>query len=333
MLTERQVVRQLDILRTLQAHRRYGITTAQLAEEYGTTPRTIQRDLNDLREAGFWITTKKLGDGGSPHFLESENLPPINFPLHEIAGLLFIETLSDTLEGTPFKKHLQDLIRRIQSQLGDKQTEFLRKAAQAYAPHIRGRKPFGRSAQEVVANLNRAILEQQICQVAYQSIEEDKPKEYPIEPLRLLYYMEAGGLYLIARVSDRDKPITMAVERIQDLQPTQDHFKISAALSSSIEERLRNSFGIISSGKPFHVCIYFTPGQAPYIREREWHPSQEMEDTDDGGVIISFHASSAFEIKRWVLQHGAAAQVLKPDWLCQEIEQELRAALSAYRKK
>ena len=46
----RQVVRQFDILQTLQA-RHHGAAVPDLAEHLGVTVRTIQRDLIDLQEA------------------------------------------------------------------------------------------------------------------------------------------------------------------------------------------------------------------------------------------------------------------------------------------
>lgn len=328
-MTDRQTIRQLDVLRTLQTHSRYGITTASLATAHYTTIRTIQRDLRDLRGAGFIITPKRQPDRQTYHKLESVNLPPINFALTEVSALLFIESISDFLQGTPYKDHLRDVIRRIETLLSKEQVDFLRQAAQAYAPHIRGHKTLNQNALNVITHLNRAILDQRVCQIKYRSIEGKKAKSYPIEPLRLLYYMEAGGLYLIARASDYQKPITLAVERIEDLEISEDPFSISSSNSQSIEDRLRNSFGIIS-GEPFAVKVYFSPQQAPYIQERTWHPSQTIEKQKGGGIVISFHASSEYEIKRWVLQFGADAEVLEPDALRREIAEELQKALIPY---
>ena len=57
----KQIVRQLDILRKLQA-RRYGASARELADEYKVDRRTIQRDLGDLREAGFILNEKRRAD-------------------------------------------------------------------------------------------------------------------------------------------------------------------------------------------------------------------------------------------------------------------------------
>ncbi|MDB4698839.1 transcriptional regulator [Candidatus Latescibacteria bacterium] len=330
MPIDRQVVRQLDILHNLHTtHRHYGISSTQLAEKYGKDIRTIQRDLNDLREAGFNIISERKPDGQQYLFLESEKLPPIHFPLADISALIFIESISEFLEGTPFKTHLRSVIDRIESITPEKQVGFLRRAAQAYTPHIRGNKTLDANAQAVLSRLNSAILEQKTCQITYRTMGAEKGKTYDIEPLRLLYYMEAGGLYLVGRVPAYGDPITLAVERIQDLEPTKDGFSVSDEIANSIEERLHNSFGIIS-GEPFEVSISFSSQQAPYIQERTWHPSQKIEVQDDGSIIITFHAGSEYEIKRWVLQFGADAQVLEPKSLQQEIIAELEATLKTY---
>ena len=331
MPIDRQVVRQLDILRTLQAHRRYGISSAKLSEEYGKDIRTIQRDLNDLREVGFDIASKRQSDGQHYLFLESPDLPPINFPIADVSALIFLESISDFLEGTPFKANLHNVVRRIETLFPEKQIEFFRQAARAYTPHIRGHKKLDANAQAVLSRLNDAILEQKTCQITYRAAGAEEEKSYPVEPLRLLYYMEAGGLYLVARKPPYDNPITLALERIQDLQPTKDGFAISDEIANSIEERLDNSFGIIS-GDPFEVRISFSKKQAPYIQERIWHPSQKIEVQDDGSIIITFHAGSEYEIKRWVLQFGADAQVIEPKSLQKEIIAELEAMLKAYKK-
>ena len=47
----------------------------------------------------------------------------------------------------------------------------------------------------------------------------------------------------------------------------------------SVDERLSNAFGI-SSEEPMDVVVRFTEEQAPYIRERIWHPSQKLEELD-----------------------------------------------------
>ena len=96
-------------------------------------------------------------------------------------------------------------------------------------------------------------------------------------------------------------------------------------------DRLQHAFGIIYE-EPVSIRIYFTPQQAPYIRERQWHPSQQVEEQEDGGIILSLYAGGFYETKSWVLSHGEDARVIEPESLRQAILDELRSSLAAYEK-
>ena len=95
------------------------------------------------------------------------------------------------------------------------------------------------------------------------------------------------------------------------------------------ERYRRESFGIIWE-KPANVVIRFTADQAPYVREREWHPTQRLRDLRGGGVELSFRAGGMFEIAPWVLGWGEAAVVLRPQRLRSLVARTLRNAAQAY---
>ncbi len=86
----KQIVRQLDILRELQA-RRYGVSVRELATEYNVHKRTIQRDLDDLRDAGFILNETQRADQRIYYQLQRDTKLPQNFPIMEIAAMIFAE--------------------------------------------------------------------------------------------------------------------------------------------------------------------------------------------------------------------------------------------------
>jgi len=327
----RQIARQLDLLRALYAQRSVGITTEELArkgaELYGkVSRRTVERDLQDLLEAGFPLYSERKGRHIYWHILPSAEIPPLNFTVLEIAALLFAEGMSDALAGTPLKDDLHTICQRLRGTLSPRVQEYFQRAVEAYTPHLRGQKSYA-GFQAIIDRLNEAILKRCVCQITYRAMGGDGAKTYPIEPLRLFYYR--GGLYLISRASAYNQLITQAVERIEDLQVTGQTFEPPADLP--LEDRLRHSFGIIYE-EPFASRIYFTPRQAPYIRERHWHPSQRFEEVEDGGLILHLYAGGFYELKSWILSHGADARVLEPVDLREEIVAELRALLADYEK-
>ena len=316
----RQIVRQLDILRTLQA-RRYGMNVHQLAEEFGVAVRTVQRDMRDLEEVGFLLDKDRRDDQHLYYQLQRETGIPLNFPVMEVAAMIFAERAGLGLAGTPFGDHLRSAVRRLTNAMPAETRRFLERAAEAYVPLARGHKPY-EEARGLLETLNKAILERRVCRVSYRPPGAEGARRYEIEPLRFLHYR--SGLYVISRVPYYDSLITQAVERFEAVEDTGETFEPPNHLP--IEERVSDAFGV-SYEEPMEVAVRFTKEQAPYIRERIWHPSQELEELPDGRVVLRLRAGGSYEIRSWVLSFGAAAEVLEPEELREAVREEMLAAL------
>jgi len=72
--------------------------------------------------------------------------------------------------------------------------------------------------------------------------------------------------------------------------------------------------------------------EALYVPEREWHPTQRLRDLADGRVELTLRAGGMFEILRWVLSWGDAAEVVRPAALRREIASMFRRAATIYRR-
>ena len=49
-----------------------------------------------------------------------------------------------------------------------------------------------------------------------------------------------------------------------------------------------------------------------WLRERIWHPTQELRELVDGGIEISLEVPINYEIISWILGFGSAAEVIQP---------------------
>jgi len=101
---------------------------------------------------------------------------------------------------------------------------------------------------------------------------------------------------------------------------------------SRIEALVGKSFQLELGERTWKVSILFLPRTAPYIREKVWHEEQEIEEKEDGSLIITFPSMSLGEVSRWVMSFGSGAVVLRPRQLIELVEAELMSALSRYRK-
>jgi predicted DNA-binding transcriptional regulator YafY len=120
---------------------------------------------------------------------------------------------------------------------------------------------------------------------------------------------------------------TFVPARIQSVKPTGKTFE--PVQKFSLEQRLRDSFGVHAGEGEFEVAIRFAPRAADYIREKKWHPSQTLRDLKDGGAELKMKLSSLAEVERWILSWGGAATVLQPKELVESVRAAAKKILAA----
>lgn len=91
-------------------------------------------------------------------------------------------------------------------------------------------------------------------------------------------------------------------------------------------------FGVHWRDGEINVKIRFNKRVADYVRERTWHPSQEIVKCKEGDIILSLTVNHLLELKRWILSWGCDAQVLEPDSFTRDIGQTLIKASEIYKK-
>ena len=86
------------------------------------------------------------------------------------------------------------------------------------------------------------------------------------------------------------------------------------------------------SGTPEAVVIEFSAAEAPYIRERQWHASQRIEDLPGGRIRLTLNVVIDWELQAWVMGFGAAATVVTPQTFADRIVEILDEARASYLK-
>jgi proteasome accessory factor B len=167
-------------------------------------------------------------------------------------------------------------------------------------------KDFSQS-RDVIAALTRAIQHHFTVTLTHATPQHRNTVEYRLDPYRLQYHQ--GGLYLIALDHAREDIRTFAVERIRSAAVTRSRFTPPPA--ATLDELQSTAFQLIH-GEPQLVRIRFSPEQAPYIAERQWHHSQKIENLPNGGVILSLRVASLWEVTRWLYGWGSDAEVIEP---------------------
>ena len=312
-----QLARQWKLVQLLAG--RLGRTLAQLAGELGVTKRTLQRDIEVLTEAGFAVTSDMRNGTVFWHFMEGFHAEaPIALTLTEQMALYFSKGLFKPLQGTPIYDSLESAIQKIGSQLPAQTFKFLRGLDQGIAVSSFGWKDYSHS-KEVIDALTRAVFNKFTVRILHRAPYRDRAIEREVDPYKLWYVN--NGLYLVGHDYKENDLRTFAVDRIQSTTLTNRRFEIPPDFN--FDEFQKTAFNVIW-GEPQEVKIRFSTSQAPYIRERTWHPSQKIEAQADGSIILTLNVGDLWEVKHWLIGFGAEAQVLEPSTLRKDITDEFK---------
>jgi predicted DNA-binding transcriptional regulator YafY len=131
-----------------------------------------------------------------------------------------------------------------------------------------------------------------------------------------------GEWFLFAYCHLRKAIRTFSPARIASVTPAGRTFRRPSGFS--IQDRLSHSFGVHSGLGKYDIGIRFSEQVAGYIREKIWHPNQELGELPNGGIELRLKLSSLGEIQRWILGWGGHATVLYPPELAAAVTSAAR---------
>ncbi|MBI3636589.1 MAG: WYL domain-containing transcriptional regulator [Candidatus Rokubacteria bacterium] len=319
---DRQVVRVLGLLKTLTEGGHP--TVHQLAARFKTRRETIYRDLRTIEAIGYPIVGDDSGRLSRPRLAPEARmaLPPVALSSREIAALAW--AVKQVGPREPFSPYLATASTKLQALTPSRNGRVALSLDGAVGGWTRGTKDYS-AAEATILELVKAIISQRRCLIAYQSPGRKTPRRFPYDPYRLLSVQD--GLYCVGRVPAYENLVTLAIERIRSLELTEQGFAVDPTFDPKRLEA--DAFGVVWD-RPMSVVVRFSAEQAPYVRERDWHPTQTLRDMRDGRVELTFRAGGMFEIVRWILGWGAAAEVVRPVALREEVKQTASRMAASY---
>lgn len=180
--------------------------------------------------------------------------------------------------------------------------------------------------EQTLIDIHHAICSCQCVWIRYFSPGNNEHTERTILPYHL--YNARGDWSVIAFDRLRSDYRNFMVGRIEKWKVLPETFQRDESFSPV--ERMEDAFLGVLGGKAVDVSIHFRDWSAPYIRERRWHPSQFIEEQEDGSLIMHLKTGGMIQLRSWVLSFGGAAEVLEPDSLRQECMEEIRQMSATY---
>jgi predicted DNA-binding transcriptional regulator YafY len=301
-----------------------NLTTNEAARRFEVSARTIFRDLEFMRDR---LHAPLAFDSERSSYILTDKtyrLPLADLSAGELIALLFAERVSRQYHGTPYENDVRRAFAKIGDWLPGEIDLDQQRLDEMLALDLG---PVPVPSPATFRTIVEALLSRRRLLVSYHSLTSGRRRERRLEPYKVF---NLRGTWYVAAYDDlRHAVRDFAIHRVETAKTLDEPYVIDPRWSFAAY--MRHSFGIEKGRTPIRVAIRFAPRQARWIRERTWHESARIQEGLDGSCVLHLSVAGLDEVKRWVLQFGSEAEILRPASLRRQVSRELELALRGYR--
>jgi predicted DNA-binding transcriptional regulator YafY len=280
----------------------------------------------ELAGVPFWYDPD-FGECGGYRIKESFFFPHVGLTDEECFDLAVVSQLAEH-EGIPLVGELCHVRDKLLGTLPAKQQALIGEAS-ALFEILGSRMTNQKRCRQTMLALQEALVAKRQIEASYQGPADRRSAKLKLQPLRVFLCDQTW--HLAAHDNKEDRVKLFRLSGFQSVKVLDEAMTIPSTFS--LRDYLGCAWSVQRGDRDYHVEIVFDAEAAPFIQERQWHRTQELEKQKDGSVIFRATVSGLDEIKHWVLGWGPKATVRKPKELAEEVQQLARQTLEAYRKK
>ncbi len=290
--------RLIELMLTVNTRRQF--TASELAKQFGVSRRTIQRDLQELADAGVPLYSEP-GAAGGYRVLRDRMLPPILFSENEAVAMFFAYQSLGNYRSLPFQKESSSALDKFYHYLPTETKQRIQELEARFAFWT----PVRHLEVPYLSELVEYSVEQKVVQMVYDSSSGEQERR--IQPLGV--YSSAGLWYSVAYCLERKGMRTFRVDRMKQLvvDPNPIDQKDFARWN------IRDYLGHLSNESTLSMKVKL---QREGVRRCQTDPwmEQGLEIAPDGTGVLELPLPESYV--PWVVQFfascGTAAKVESP---------------------
>lgn len=303
---DKAMTRLINILKKLYDGESLSVT--ELAEEFNTSTRTIQRDFNEklisfpiIKDGKRW----KMQDGFALEKLAS---------VEDQLVLDMLEKLSENM-GNIFSSKAKHLLSKIKNK--DISPIYAKLDIEDIGENIHD-----------INIIEKAIIDKSILTCKYHI--ENKTYDIEVKPLKIANF--DGFWYLVAFDSRNDKLKKYHIKSMSNIMILDKYFTRSKKLDGVLENAINIWFNI--EKKPFEIVLHVDGEIAKYFQRKPISKSQIISSINlqDGSVELSLKVTHALEIIPTILKWLPYIKVIEPDWLRENVIVRVKEYLNEIKK-
>lgn len=293
--------RTLALLGLLQAHREWS--GAELQARLDVSPRTLRRDIDDLRGLGYGIDSVP-GVGGGYRLGLGAAIPPLVLSADEAVAIAVGLRAAASATVTGIEDAAARALVKLEQSLSSETRERISAVERAIVPLGRGG---GDVDLDTVVTIARAIRESRALRIDYRRHDGAEVCR-TIEPHRIVH--TGGRWYVIARDPDRDAWRTFRLDRLIPRLPLAEPFvakeipddAVRAFTTRSITSApYRHQYRVRMHAPASEVAVHFGPTIA------------DVTPVDDRTCELTAGSASPGEFALYIGMTGIEFDVLEGD--------------------
>ena len=174
----------------------------------------------------------------------------------------------------------------------------------------------------------RAMKDNHKLRMTYRKFGQAEPYTIVVEPYAIKVFKQRW--YLLAKNYKREAPSIYALDRMEALSETDEHFDLPAGFSA--RDFFGDCYGVMHEEKrrPQHIVVRAYDRLAHYLRTLPLHHSQTEVATTPMYTDFSYYLCPTFDFMQELLAQGKDVEVLKPASLRKEMMEMLRETMGRY---
>ena len=298
--------------------------TEKLAESLEVTARTIQRDIEYMRDMyGAPIEYSPARHGfyySEPNFF----IKSVPLTEGELFSITFFDPLLEQYRNTPLEGDLRTIFGKIVQCLPDNvnvEANFLTSQMTFIPDHA------GMIDREAFQTVFTALKRKQSVRFEYRSLEQSGYAFRMADPYHAV--CQRGNWYFIGFCHERREPRLFAFSRMRKAKLAKETFTIPADFKAEVY--FDREMGVWASARtPYTVELLIEKEIGTYALDRQWHSTQTVRANDDGSVYVKFTTTQMPEVFRWVMGQGHTVKVLGPAELAEQVKAECEKVRGMY---
>lgn len=299
---------------------RNNMTIQRLIEECEIGERTIYRDLDELKKAGYPI---QYNASGRNYHINEKRFSLRMLSLNDMEAVAILHCIDAfNQEGFPFSNALSMVKEKLQLCLPEERNKTIQEKLDVVEIDL----PAPTEVPGSVFNLlvqgsqeNKSVL------ITYSSSAGEFSSR-KINPYGLIF--KKSVCYLIAYCHLREQIRLFRSDRISEIELLEERFTLPE--NFTLETYFDGSW-VIGQGEKIHVRLKFSPNIAANVKKAKYHPKQKIIDQPDGSLLYEVSVRGLWEISRWVLSFGPAVEVMEPKELREKVRDMINEMSNLYK--